>query len=115
MSYSELARVSMVGRWPGSGVKQVSKDSRRVHPINRKSSSQITREEIVREFQEQDRQDLERTRLKLESSALGTRHSHHATVASHRQYDGQASNQANEFHSVDLVFREVNISRLQRC
>jgi hypothetical protein len=60
----------MAGRWRGSSVKQVSKDSRRVHPINRKTSGQIIREEIVRGFQEQARlQELERTRLKVAHQA----------------------------------------------
>ena len=59
----------MAGRWRGSSVKQISKDSRRVHPINRKTSGQIIREEIVRGFQEQDRRELERTRLKVAHQA----------------------------------------------
>ena len=51
-------------------MKQIAKDSRRVHPINRKTSGQIIREEIVRGFQEQDRvQELERTRLKVAHQA----------------------------------------------
>ena len=55
-------------------MKQISKDSRRVHPINRKTPGQIIREEIVRGFQEQDRQELERTRLKVAHQARAHAH-----------------------------------------
>jgi hypothetical protein len=54
-----------------------------VHPINRKTSGQIIREEIVRGFQEQDRRELERTRLKVAHQARAaaiTQHSINSTA-----------------------------------